>query len=591
MATVTRYVNTNSTAGGNGTTNATSGANRAYATLSEWESNEQTDLVTDGDVHVCICDGAGGDDSTFVLIDGWTTGSSNDITIQGTNGYAINGSQATFGILYINDNYVTCEDFDVTNTTASAGGYAVLSGGTDTTLTRMILDAGSASDASGALFANLRPICNTVLAINCGAVGIDHADWVDGTLNWCGAADCVVGLNRAGTNGTSVTANHCWAYNNSTADWAGTKWSGSYNASGDSTEKGTNAITTDLVSGDFVDASGDNFRIDGQDSTLYDAGISTGRPSTDLVGNSWSTDDVGPYAQVNYDLAANAGSYLYTGTAASTTADREIAAASGGYSYAGTANDLTAGRAIAAASGSYAASGTAAGLTADRALSADTGAYAVSGTDIALLRSRILAADTAGYSYAGTAADLLAGRAVLADAGNYNYSGAASDLLAALNLAADAGTYSYTGTDAALTYAAGNTLVADTGAYVVSGTAVSLLSDRQLSADTEAYLYSGTAAGLDRGLTLTADSGAYTYTGTAVAFGQTFVLSAETVAYGYSGTDAALIAVTGFSWLIQPDDTSAWSTQAGSVDNWAAQADAVTAWTIQPDTGGVWTEQ
>ena len=33
MATITRYVNTASTPGGDGTTNATSGANRAYASL------------------------------------------------------------------------------------------------------------------------------------------------------------------------------------------------------------------------------------------------------------------------------------------------------------------------------------------------------------------------------------------------------------------------------------------------------------------------------------------------------------------------------------------------------------------------------
>ena len=39
-ADVTRYVNTDSTAGGDGTTNATTGANRAYATMAEWESAE-----------------------------------------------------------------------------------------------------------------------------------------------------------------------------------------------------------------------------------------------------------------------------------------------------------------------------------------------------------------------------------------------------------------------------------------------------------------------------------------------------------------------------------------------------------------------
>ena len=36
-ATITRHVNTDSTAGGDGTTNATEGDNRAYATLAEWK--------------------------------------------------------------------------------------------------------------------------------------------------------------------------------------------------------------------------------------------------------------------------------------------------------------------------------------------------------------------------------------------------------------------------------------------------------------------------------------------------------------------------------------------------------------------------
>lgn len=83
MATVTRYVNTASTPGGDGTTNATDGgdANRAYASLNEWEAAEQTDLVTDGDIHVVKCSGTAAD-TTAVNITGWTTGASNYIQIE-----------------------------------------------------------------------------------------------------------------------------------------------------------------------------------------------------------------------------------------------------------------------------------------------------------------------------------------------------------------------------------------------------------------------------------------------------------------------------------------------------------------------------
>ena len=44
MAIIIRYVNTDSTPGGNGTTNLTEGNDRAYASLNEWEPSERTDL-------------------------------------------------------------------------------------------------------------------------------------------------------------------------------------------------------------------------------------------------------------------------------------------------------------------------------------------------------------------------------------------------------------------------------------------------------------------------------------------------------------------------------------------------------------------
>jgi hypothetical protein len=46
----TRYVNVASTSGGDGTTNATAGANRAYASLSEWEDQRDADITATGTV-------------------------------------------------------------------------------------------------------------------------------------------------------------------------------------------------------------------------------------------------------------------------------------------------------------------------------------------------------------------------------------------------------------------------------------------------------------------------------------------------------------------------------------------------------------
>jgi hypothetical protein len=54
MATITYFVNTGSTAGGDGSTNGTAGGTRAYASLSEWEANA-TGFTTSDDLVVKCC--------------------------------------------------------------------------------------------------------------------------------------------------------------------------------------------------------------------------------------------------------------------------------------------------------------------------------------------------------------------------------------------------------------------------------------------------------------------------------------------------------------------------------------------------------
>lgn len=66
----TRYINTASTAGGNGTTNDTTGANRAYASHSGWEAAEQAILAED---HIVWFEGTAADTTKFI-IDGWDPG-------------------------------------------------------------------------------------------------------------------------------------------------------------------------------------------------------------------------------------------------------------------------------------------------------------------------------------------------------------------------------------------------------------------------------------------------------------------------------------------------------------------------------------
>ncbi len=86
MATVNRYVNPASS-GGDGTTPALSGAAAAYASLIAWESGEDTNLVTDGDIHICHCQGGLTTESGQIDLNQWTTGVSNYIEIVVDSGH------------------------------------------------------------------------------------------------------------------------------------------------------------------------------------------------------------------------------------------------------------------------------------------------------------------------------------------------------------------------------------------------------------------------------------------------------------------------------------------------------------------------
>jgi len=106
MADDNKFVNTGSTAGGNGTENVKTGANRAYPTRASWNTSEATNLVTDGNIHVLQCDGDGGtDDATRLTISAWTTGASNYITVTNVNSYRHRGAANYAKLFQMNEDY------------------------------------------------------------------------------------------------------------------------------------------------------------------------------------------------------------------------------------------------------------------------------------------------------------------------------------------------------------------------------------------------------------------------------------------------------------------------------------------------------
>ena len=97
----TRYVDPNAAAGGDGTTNALSGANCAYKSLAIWEAARQGDLVS-GDIIekvICSSDDAGSThlaDTTACTIDGWTTSATQYILVEAATSHGGQWNTSTY---------------------------------------------------------------------------------------------------------------------------------------------------------------------------------------------------------------------------------------------------------------------------------------------------------------------------------------------------------------------------------------------------------------------------------------------------------------------------------------------------------------
>jgi uncharacterized protein YsxB (DUF464 family) len=94
-----------------------------------------------------------------------------------------------------------------------------------------------------------------------------------------------------------------------------------------------------------------------------------------------------PAGGSTYTLAADAGSYAMTGTAASLELGREVVAATGSYTLTGAAIALELGREVTADAGSYLLTGSAASLELGREIVAAIGSYLLTGAVVTLTYS------------------------------------------------------------------------------------------------------------------------------------------------------------------------------------------------------------
>lgn len=345
-----RYVNTASTAGGDGTTNATTGANRAYATLAEAETALQAVLTEDMNI---LCAGATADART--TFDGWTAGSFRiyikgnpddaagvHVGIWDVNKYRITAASGTLATLEIIEDSVTVSRIQLTTThlDGMAVGRAGPVGLAFIADSLVLKGSGTTSSSIGAALADLN---NTNVKVrNCIAY-----DWVIGIYTRqeaAGAGDSFIVNNTVhscaqGIRGhdNSGAATYIQAVNNlsvgNTSDWLDTGGAFDQANSVKNAFRNTGAacpgatdidLSTYLDADIFVDAANDNFHLltTGSAYALVDNdGIGPASnaevPTTDIDGNarSGTTTSVGADIIVSGGLSATVGQVTETDTA------------------------------------------------------------------------------------------------------------------------------------------------------------------------------------------------------------------------------------------------------------------------------------
>lgn len=278
MAEVIRYINQASTAGGDGTTNATSGANRAYASFSEWNAAESA-LHVPGNWHHVIVHGSGAMVDSFTITStGW--GSSDFILIEvdsasmpvngvPKSGLYLSGNIGSAGLVEIQRPYVYVVGLDVENTHSSGHAFNVNSSVTNLVLFKnCIAKAGStAYRMSGAGTGGIIGIVDSVACDS--AIGILSANWTHLRVYGCTIDNCTDAIKKVATTGTGrITARNNVViggtnkYATPLADHFNTSDSAS-NATSDASTTNVpgSSPVANISSSDFENYAGNDFRL------------------------------------------------------------------------------------------------------------------------------------------------------------------------------------------------------------------------------------------------------------------------------------------------------------------------------------------
>tara|TARA_R110000868_G_scaffold162439_1_gene393650 strand:- start:7768 stop:9459 length:1692 start_codon:yes stop_codon:yes gene_type:complete len=526
MAAIVRYVNTNSTAGGDGTTDAITGVNRAYSSQNEMEAAEQTNLVTAGDTFTGIC--AGDLDSADVVYSGWTTDATHDILITTTtdrhNGvfdntkYYMNIGTSSLSHLTVLEEYFSVKglQFERDSLVASSAPRYCISApvGTGSGLIKIEQNIfkSIASDITGA-----------VAAFDASDSSPNYHFKNNICYNFNGSNDYGIGGSGSGanidiynntfincTNGVFSQSGYTCKNNifqDCTNDINGTlNANNDYNLTDNVSIAGANSVTSSTLS--FENKAANNYALAAGDTDAIGAGIG---PSSDA--NVPNVDVIGT---ARTGAATDIGAYVFVGGGGVT-----LLVDSGTYNLTGNDISLKAAFKSAIGNGAYNLTGTATGLLVERKLSIDIGSYSLTGQSVNFSTSYSLISGIGSYALSGNEVDLKAARKVITDNGAYNLTGSSVELI-----------YTPAG--------GGDILVIDSGSFVLNGADVGLVVSRRSTIESGNYNLTGQSIQLTYNSKIVTDNGDYALTGQDISLFASYVTIATSGSYDLTGYSVTL---------------------------------------------------
>jgi len=306
VLTTTRYVNPNSS-GGNGTTQALSGATAAYSSLANWNTARARDLVIMSEIEQVVCESNGAADTTQVFINNtvWVTSADCYLDVRAgeahrastkwdTTKYRLSCAANPY-VLSVKPAYTRLSGLQIENTgdndahrglgleDSGGGGYRVDG--------LFVKGVGASIWENPGLIYNPSAGAPASYFWNCIV-----AEWAgDGFTRGggnaffynCTAINCKRGFNEADDPYDGVMIN-CLATGSTLADfiaWWSWPAASNYNASGDGSAPGTNSRINQTFS--FVSAT--DFALTDTDTGAKGYGLTdpgTGLFSTDILGNT-----------------------------------------------------------------------------------------------------------------------------------------------------------------------------------------------------------------------------------------------------------------------------------------------------------------